>query len=320
MKRCVVWAALIGLLAVFPSAGHAQHALVISANMIHRLAERESIPLAPVVACGWSPDGRQIAAATTDGVYTISQVLPGSSPALLGGVVQLATDLTYLPGSSALALADSQSMWVWDQDANAERLRMAGSAPIAASADGALLALTDGGAVARVVRVSDGRTQAEMVGHEGRITDLDFAPTGQYLASSSRDFTLRLWNASSGAQMRFQRSRRRAQLALDVNRYSASVASGAEGGIARLLNVAITTESLYNLRPRADIVAVAYSPDSLVLALVGGPNLFLWTLTDREPAVVYSLSAPANCLAFHPDGLRLLVGTADGLHIFAPAA
>lgn len=320
MKWGFLWAALVGLLALFPNTGHAQQAPVISANMLHRLVEREAIPLAPVAACDWSPDGRQIAVATANGVYTISQVLPGSSPALLGGIVQMATDLTYVPGSHALALADGQSMWVWDQDVNAERLRVAGSTPIAASADGALLALTDGGAVARVVRASDGRVQAEMVGHEGRITDLDFAPTGQYLASSSLDFTLRLWNSTSGAQMRFQRSRRRAQLALDVNRYSASVASGAQGGIARLLNVAVTTESIYNLRPRADIVAVEYSPDSLVLALTGGANLFLWTLTDRETAVVYPLSAPASCLAFHPDGLRLLVGTADGLHIFAPAA
>jgi WD40 repeat protein len=158
-----------------------------------------------------------------------------------------------------------------------------------------------------------------MEGHEDRITDVGFAPTGQYLASSSLDNTLRLWDVESGEQFRFQRSRNRPQMSLDVNQYGSSVASGTTGGTARLLNVAITTEGQYRLQPRADVVDVEYTPDGLLLALAGGNSLFLWTMDTREPPVVYNLSASPSCISFNADGSELLVGAADGLHIFAVA-
>ena len=100
--------------------------------------------------------------------------------------------------------------------------------------------------------------------------------------------------------MRFQRSRRRGggfQLALDVNPYASTVASGTLDGIVRLLNVAVTTEGQYNLRPRADVVDVAYSPDGLLLALAAGSNLFVWTMDPSLPVVI-PLAAPASCVAW----------------------
>jgi WD40 repeat protein len=274
-------------------------------------------PLEGVVACDWSPDGAQLAAASTNGVFVVDLTTPDAPPVVLSEQLAPALDLVYTPDGTGLVVANPAQIQVWDLQGGFRSLRLDGAGPIAVSPDSTLLALTDGGAQVWVNRITDGAAVTVMTGHEDRITDLGFAPTGQYLASSSLDNTLRLWSIETGDQMRFQRSRRHPQLSLDVNAYASSVASGTENGIVRLLNVTVTTESQYNLRPRADVVDVEYSPDGLLLAIAGGNNLYLWTMSNREAPAVYPFDGAVSCVAFSEDGSRLLVGTADGLHILS---
>lgn len=316
-RWCVEMA--IAVLVMAPAFGAGSQAALISGDSLGSLAEVAYKPLDGVVSCDWSPDGRQIAAAGSNGVFTVDMTQPDAPPVVLSEQLAPALDLVYTPDGTGLVVANPNQIQVWNLERGFRELRLDGAGPVAVSPDSTLLALTDGAQQVRVVGIDDGSAVAEMTGHEAPITDVGFAPTGQYLASSSLDNTLRLWNVETGEQMRFQRSRRRPQLSLDVNPYASSVASGTQGGTARLLNVTITTEGQYNLRPRADIVDVEYSPSGLLLAMAGGPNLYLWTMSNLEPPAVYSLSSTATCVAFNADASRLLVGTADGLHIFAPA-
>jgi WD40 repeat protein len=317
MKRWFVALAVTALV-LGPNLDIRSQAALITRDTARNLVEVAYKPLDGLVACDWSPDGRQLAAAGANGVFVVDVTNPDAPPVVLSEQLAPALDLTYTPDGTALVVANPNQIQVWDLARGFRSLRLDGAGPVAVSPDSRLLALTDGGADVRLVSIEDGTTQTVMTGHEDRVTDIGFAPTGQYLASSSLDNTLRLWNIETGDQIRFQRSRQRPQLALDINPYASSVASGTQGGIARLLNVTITTESQYTLRPRADVVDVEYTPDGLLLALAGGNSLYLWTMNNREAPVVISLTAPVACLSFNPDASRLLVGAADGLHIFAP--
>ncbi|HYO88425.1 MAG TPA: hypothetical protein VER79_07235 [Candidatus Limnocylindrales bacterium] len=320
MKRFVLALALAGGLLVPVVGSSAQDAAVVSASNMSALNEITMVPLAGVVACDWSPEGTQIAASGLDGVVTVDVLDGAAAPVPLSSQPVPATEVVYTSDGRDLVLANGDQIRVWERNPQRLRLTIPGHAPVAVSADSTLVAFTDGGLQVQVASLADGAARLAIEGHLDVVTDLGFSPTGQYLVSSSLDNLLRIWNLSNGDQMRFQRSRGRAQLALDVNRFSSVVASGTRGGIARVLNVVVMTESAYNLRPREDVVDVEFSPDGLLLALVGGNNLYLWTTNSREAPVVVSLSTPASCVAFNPEGSRLLVGAEDGLHIFAPAA
>ena len=319
MKRWLVLGMLFSVWAGPVINSAAQAVAGINSETAQSLQQVTFTPLDGVATCDWSPDGSQLAAGTASGVFTVNQDFPGSPPVALSEQLAPALDLAYTPDGSGLVVANPAQVQVWNLARGFRSLRVDGAGPVAVSPDSTMLALTDGGQTIQLVSLTDGRPAATMTGHEGPITDVGFAPTGQYLASSSLDNTLRLWDVATGEQMRFQRSRRRPQLALDVNPYASTVASGTLDGIVRLLNVTITTEGQYNLRPRADVVDVAYSPDGLLLALAAGSNLFVWTMDPSQLPVVIPLAAPASCVAWSPDGTQLLVGTASGLAIFAPA-
>lgn len=317
MKGFATRLALCGLVATPLSMLSAQAIVPITEATSGTLIETAYTPIDGVIACDWSPDDSEIAAANANGVYTVDLMFPDSPPVALPEQLAPVLDLVYSPDGADLVLAGPDQIQVWDRDSESRRLRLDGTGPVAVSTDSALVAYTDGGSQMFASRLEDGAQVSVMQGHEDRITDVGFAPTGQYLASSSLDNTLRLWDIATGDQFRFQRSRNRPQLALDVNRYGSSVASGTTGGVARLLNVAITTEGLYRLQPRSDVVDVEYTPDGLLLALAGGHSLYLWSMDNHEPPVVYNLSAPLSCLSFNADASELLVGTGDGLHIFS---
>jgi WD40 repeat protein len=51
-------------------------------------------------------------------------------------------------------------------------------------------------------RVARGRLGAPLLGHEALITWVAFSPDGAFLASSSQDGTVRIWDPATGAQLR----------------------------------------------------------------------------------------------------------------------
>lgn len=47
-----------------------------------------------------------------------------------------------------------------------------------------------------------GRSCADLAGHAGSVSSVDFAPSGALLASAAADGTARLWNATNGVEVR----------------------------------------------------------------------------------------------------------------------
>jgi WD40 repeat protein len=227
--------------------------------------------------------------------------------------------LGFLAGDATVILSGTGGEPVlWDVGAGQERLfavpgrpggkNLASSGPVALSADGSLLALTDGATV-RLVKPT---------GEEGRtftapavpVTDLTFSRDGRRLAVVAREAVV-VWDVESGAEVFAMslRPRSGAAVCLDLGPRGDLLAVGLAAGSVQMWNV--DEGSLAMKLPLAGVPSrVRFHPEGTRLAVVAGDRLRLWELTSRGAVAVAPEGDPAAVatVAWSPDATRLAAG------------
>lgn len=145
---------------------------------------------------------------------------------------------------------------------------------IAFSPDGLTIATGDYFGQISLFEMSDGREITAFAAHENVITRLAYSPDGRYLASSSIDRSIRIWDTET-----------------------------------RALEQALTLED-----PRGgEVLAIAYSPDGKYLASGNfDGNLWLWDIATGTRVRGYvGHRSPVEALAIDPQGKILVSGSLD---------
>jgi serine/threonine protein kinase/WD40 repeat protein len=159
-------------------------------------------------------------------------------------------------------------------------------------------------------------------GHAGEIHDLSFSGDTQRLATAGKDNAVRLWEVSTGRQLRildFERPVLRILFAPD-NR---SLATVEEDGRVRLWNADSGQLCGEFGQPLGQApTCLRFSADGRHFALGGPGGLAVWRVrqdaVDSKPVLErlpWRWEAETTALAFSPDGSGLLWSSGDAIHV-----
>lgn len=147
-------------------------------------------------------------------------------------------------------------------------------------------------------------------GHSKRVLDVAFSAQGEFLASSSQDMNIKLWDVRGGQEVHSFRMRSVDMADIDISIERNLLASG---------------EAIWDLESLQEIHAlergshfpghVAFSPDGSVLALgLFEQQITLWDVTSGQPVYTFDRQEENRTkrMDFSPDGALLAVGVIDG--------
>jgi RNA polymerase sigma factor (sigma-70 family) len=149
--------------------------------------------------------------------------------------------------------------------------------------------------------------------HSGPVTSLAFLPGDKLLASGAFDGTIRLWQTSTGKEIRRVATGQGLIRHVALSPDGKMLASANNDSFVSLWDVD-TSKELFRLGPfPSAIPEVAFAPDGQTLAgvFVGEKKIRLWEIPSGAQSSVIALPDTPFHAAFSPDGRTLAVGS-DG--------
>jgi WD40 repeat protein/CHASE3 domain sensor protein/energy-coupling factor transporter ATP-binding protein EcfA2 len=149
-----------------------------------------------------------------------------------------------------------------------------------------------------VIDVSSGTTRYALADHEGGVVSVAWSPDGRWLASSSRDATVKVRDATTGKTLHTLDGHGASMMAVDWSSDSRQLATGGSDGAARVWDVspsgAHEAMKLTGVTAASGVVSVDFSPDGRRL-LTGDQRktaATIWDVSRAGNAEIANL--PAN--------------------------
>jgi len=262
--------------------------------------------VSPVASVRFSPDGKLIAV----GGYQVVRLIDaaGDKPlATLSGHADYVRSLGFSPDGKMLAAAGGPpqrggEIKIWDVSS----LVAPGFSPASAALKGGATLLKT------------------LVGHKDCIYSVAWSPDGKLLASGSYDKMVKLWDASTGQEVKNLQDHIDAVFAVAFSPDGMHLASASQDRGVKIWDIA-SGQRLYTLSDASDgLTSMAYSPSGAQIAAAGyDKTIYVWQVGASEGKLLRSLIADEDsilALAWTPDGKMLVSSSADGSIRFRDAA
>ena len=302
---------------VLPETVEALHHSIVASPIRLTLREHKDW----VVSTDFSSDGKYLASIEKDGTTILWDAKSGkeirrfpgnTAPGDAFGTQRLA----FNRNGTRLAIADSNLIKIFDVDSGNLLSTLAGHEydvwAVAFSPDGERLA--SGGFNDGRVRIWDLSTGEALIleGHTAAIEGLAFHPSGDWLATASDDFTMKIWDATTGELLRdvadFQDVVDSVAFSPDGTRLAAT-----STGVEIRMWDATEIEGSEIFRIEENVSLVAFSPDGAQIATASGSNIKIWDAnTAKELRTLIGHAGWVLDVVFSPDGTKLASASFDG--------
>ncbi|KAK2926405.1 hypothetical protein FoTM2_013271 [Fusarium oxysporum f. sp. vasinfectum] len=281
-----------------------------------------------VRAISFSPDGKTLASASEDMTVKLWDTTTGEERQKLKGHDSAVWAVTFSPDSKTLASAsDDKRVWLWDAATGKERQKLKGHDgrvwAVTFSPDGKMLASASDDRTVRLWDTTTGEERQKVEGHkefdvwsreeiqklQGNIA---FSPDSQTLTSVSYDWTVRLWDTTTGEERQKIQGHVRPFTAVTFSPDGNTLASASRDGSVRLWDAAAGKER-QKLQGHAEWVrAITFSPGSKTLASASDDRTVrLWdAMTGEERQKLQGHGGRVWAVAFSPDG-KMLASASD---------
>jgi WD40 repeat protein len=155
-----------------------------------------------------------------------------------------------------------------------------------------------------------------LTGHKNGVFNVTFSPDGKYLATASKDHSVKLWDAATGDEIRTYRGHTGTVYSVCFSPDGKRLASASEDRTIRIWDAGSEKELLRLEEHTSDVYQVVFSPDGKRLAS-GGSDKFVILWDAASGKVLHKFKGHTNrvvTVSFSPDGKRLAsaCGTSAG--------
>jgi WD40 repeat protein len=265
----------------------------------------------------FSPDGSQIATASSDGHISLWNANTGNRLARLQGHTDKVKSVAFSPDGQLLATASyDQTAKLWEiktqQDLSTLRGHQSEVEKAIFSPDGQQIATAGGDGTVHLWTVDTLQEVAILTGHQDGIKQVAFSHDGHQLVTTSWDKTARLWQVETGELIAVLPH----QGVVEQAAFSPSdqqVVTTSWDQTAVLWDTH-TGQAIHTLTGhRNGVTYAAFSPNGEYLLTTSWDNSArLWEAKTGEPLWVREHQASVYHAAFSPDGQLIITGASDG--------